>query len=255
MTTWFMRTSAYMTTECHPGSCKAAIQDPLIDNRTRGEVGPGSPALRAFGQDDKPGVRKSLSISTRSLSALAFLIAGALIAAQALYIPAKAQVAQVLMSSAWERQLSTGSPARPWPWADFTPTAKLVFPKQNRSILAVSDASGESLAFGPTLMAASVTPGERGVAVFAAHRDTHFAFLGSVKPGDEIEVQLPHGKETFRVTGSEVVRWDASGIQTHDGGMPRIALVTCWPLNAKVSGPMRYVVWAERVEPQAIATT
>jgi sortase A len=216
-------------------------------------MGPGSPALRASGLDDNQG--KPKSVSTRSLSALAILVAGALIAAQALYIPAKAQVAQVLMSSAWERQLSTGSPARPWPWADFTPTAKLVFPRQSRSILAVSDASGESLAFGPTLMAASVRPGERGVAVFAAHRDTHFAFLGSVKPGDEIEVQLPHGKETFRVTGSEVVRWDASGIQTHDGGMPRIALVTCWPLNAKVSGPMRYVVWAERVEPQAIATT
>ena len=69
-----------------------------------------------------------------------------------------------------------------------------------------------------------------------------------VKPGDEVDVQLPHGKETFRVTGSEVVRWDASGIQTHDGGKPRIALVTCWPLDAKVSGPMRYVVWAERVD-------
>lgn len=196
--------------------------------------------------------RKSFSLSPRSLSALAILIAGALIAAQALYIPAKAQVAQVLMSSAWEHQLSTGNPARPWPWADFTPAAKLSFPKQNRNILAVSDASGESLAFGPTLMADSVKPGERGVAVFAAHRDTHFAFLGDVKPGDEVDVQLPHGKETFRVTGSEVVRWDASGIQTHDGGKPRIALVTCWPLDAKVSGPMRYVVWAERVDHEPI---
>jgi sortase A len=251
MVTWFMRTGAYMATDCHPGSREAAIRDPLLNGHGPREMGPGSPALRASGRDDKQG--KPKSISTRSLSALAILVAGALIAAQALYIPAKAQVAQVLMSSAWERQLSTGNPARPWPWADFTPTAKLVFPKQNRSILAVSDASGESLAFGPTLMAASVTPGERGVAVFAAHRDTHFAFLGGVKPGDEIDVQLPHGKETFRVTGSQVVRWDASGIQTHDGGKPRIALVTCWPLDAKVSGPMRYVVWAERVDLQAPA--
>jgi sortase A len=198
----------------------------------------------------KSSVRKPFCLSTRSLSALALLIAGALIAAQALYIPAKAQVAQVLMSNAWEHRLSTGDPARPWPWADFMPTAKLVFPKQNRSVLALTDASGESLAFGPTLMAASVAPGERGVAVFAAHRDTHFAFLGDVKPGDEIDVQLPHGTETFRVTGSQVVRWDASGIQTHDGGHPRLALVTCWPLDAKLSGPMRYVVWAELVRPE-----
>jgi sortase A len=195
---------------------------------------------------------KPKSISTRSLSALALLVAGALIAAQALYIPAKAQVAQVLMSSAWERQLSTGDPARPWPWADFTPTAKLLFPSQNRSVLALTDAAGESLAFGPTLMAASVEPGDRGVAVFAAHRDTHFAFLKDVRPGDSVTVETPDGARTFIVTHSETVRWDQSGIMPHDNGPPRIALVTCWPLDAKTPGPMRYVVWAELKETRAI---
>jgi sortase A len=187
--------------------------------------------------------------SIRTLSALAILIAGALIVVQALYIPAKAQLAQVLMSNAWERQLSTGVPARPWPWADFTPTAKLVFTKQQRAILAVSDAAGEGLAFGPMLMAASALPGERGVAVFAAHRDTHFAFLSDVKPGDEVRVETPRGAAMFRVSHAEVVHWDRSGIQTHDGGPARIALVTCWPLDGKVSGPMRYVVWAELISP------
>lgn len=195
---------------------------------------------------------KPVSPSTRSFSALAILVAGALIAAQALYIPAKAQVAQVLMSGAWEHQLSTGDPARPWPWADFTPTARLSFPAQNQAVLALTDAAGESLAFGPTLMAASVQPGERGVAVFAAHRDTHFAFLKDVKPGDPIRVQTLDGLRTFAVTHAEVVRWDRSGLIPHDGGPPRIALVTCWPLDAKTPGPMRYVVWAELSEAKAI---
>lgn len=187
---------------------------------------------------------KPTDISTRSLSALALLVAGALIAAQALYIPAKAQVAQVLMSSAWERQLSTGDPARPWPWADFSPTARLSFPAQNKTVLALTDAAGESLAFGPTLMAASARPGERGVAVFAAHRDTHFAFLKDVKPGDTVTIETTDGRHTFSVTGSDIVRWDDSNIVPHDNGPPRIALVTCWPLEAKTPGPMRYVVWA-----------
>ncbi len=151
------------------------------------------------------------------------------------------------MNSAWERQLSTGDPARPWPWADFTPAARLRFETQHRSVLALTDAAGESLAFGPTLMAASVQPGDPGVAVFAAHRDTHFAFLKEVETGDEIRVETSSGAHAFRVTHSEVVRWDASGIHTHDGGPPRIALVTCWPLDAKTRGPMRYVVWAEMV--------
>lgn len=186
---------------------------------------------------------KPINLSTRSLSALALLVAGALIAAQALYIPAKAQVAQILMSSAWERQLATGDPARPWPWADFTPTARLSFPAQHQTVLALTDAAGESLAFGPTLMAASVDPGDRGVAVFAAHRDTHFAFLQGVKAGDPVTVETANGARTFTVTHSEVVRWDQSGIVPNDGGPPRIALVTCWPLDAKAPGPMRYVVW------------
>ena len=188
---------------------------------------------------------KPINLSTRSLSALALLIAGALIAAQALYIPAKAQVAQVLMSSAWERQLATGDPARPWPWADFTPTARLSFPSQDQTVLALTDAAGESLAFGPTLMAASVTPGERGVAVFAAHRDTHFVFLKGVQVGDPVSVETASGARTFTVTHTEVVRWDRSGIVPNDGGTPRIALVTCWPLEAGTPGPMRYVVWGE----------
>lgn len=190
-------------------------------------------------------------VSKRSLSALAFLIAGALLAVQALYIPAKAHVAQVLMSSAWERQLSTGDPVRPWPWADFSPAARLIFPEQHRSVLAMTDAAGESLAFGPTLMAASAQPGERGVAVFAAHRDTHFAFLGELRPGDTVEVETAEGVRVFHVTHAEVVRWDRSGIVAHDGGAPRIALVTCWPLGAMTPGPMRYVVWGELAEAAA----
>lgn len=187
-------------------------------------------------------------MNTRTLSALALLIGGGLIAAQAAWIPAKAQVAQVLMDGAWERQLETGHPARPWPWADFTPAARLEFPSLGRSVLAVSDAGGEGMAFGPIQMAAAVKPGERGVAVFAAHRDTHFAFLGDLKTGDAVIVETPEGPRSFRVTGSEVVSWDNSGIVAHDGGRPRIALATCWPLDAKTQGPLRYVVWAEAGE-------
>ena len=59
---------------------------------------------------------------------------------------------------------------------------------------------------------------------------------------DEIRVTRRDGRQVrFRVTGSEVVHWDRSGIDPQTGP-PRIALVTCWPLEAKVQGPLRYVV-------------
>jgi sortase A len=185
--------------------------------------------------------------STRTLAALAILIAGLIIVAQALWIPAKAQVAQYLMGVAWREQMATDQPTKPWPWADFTPAARLRFPTQGKQVLALTDAAGESLAFGPTLMAASASPGEPGVSIFAAHRDTHFAFLGKLKAGDTVTVQTPKALLTYKVTHTEVVRWNASGIITHDGGPSRLALVTCWPLDANFRGAERYVVWAELV--------
>lgn len=181
----------------------------------------------------------------RRLSALAILVAGLVIAAQAAFISAKAEVAQALLESSWETRPEGKAGARPWPWADFAPVARLAFP-DGRSIVALSDASGESLAFGPTLLAGSVEPGERGVAVFAAHRDTHFAGIGGLKPGDMITVETRAGGQRFTVTGSQIVRQDASGIEPMDGGAPRIALVTCWPLDGQMQGPLRYVVWARK---------
>lgn len=189
--------------------------------------------------------RRRSGPSLKSLAALALVVAGLIIAAQAAFMPAKAQAAQFLMQRAWDARLSTGEPARPWPWADFAPEARLSFPDQNQHVLALTDAAGESLAFGPTRLAASVHPGEPGVAVYAAHRDTHFRFLDRLLPGDPVVIDTPDRQLTFRVIGSSVVRWDDSDIRPRDAGRSRIALVTCWPLDAKFQGPMRYVVWAE----------
>jgi len=65
--------------------------------------------------------------------------------------------------------------------------------------------------------------------------------------GDEIRVTRRDGRTlAFRVTGTSVVRFDASGIDPGADGR-RLALVTCWPLGAKFSGPLRYVVHAELI--------
>ena len=72
--------------------------------------------------------------------------------------------------------------------------------------------------------------------------------LGDVAVGDEIGVTRRDGRKfRFRVTGTSVVRWDASGIDPHAGGR-RLALVTCWPLDSTFSGPLRYVVHAELMD-------
>ena len=99
---------------------------------------------------------------------------------------------------------------------------------------------------GPATSSARRRPASRGTAVYSAHRDTHFAFLGEVAIGDEIRVTRRDGRHVrFRVTGTSVVRWDASGIDPLAAGRG-LALVTCWPLDATFSGPLRYVVHRRR---------
>jgi sortase A len=91
-------------------------------------------------------------------------------------------------------------------------------------------------------------PAAPGTPIPSGHRAPHFAFLGDGATGDEIEVTRRDGGHfRFRVTGTSVVRWDASGIDPDADGR-RLALVTCWPLDGKFSGPLRYVVHAELVD-------
>ena len=182
---------------------------------------------------------------------LAFMAPAALVAAaglalcaQGLWIPAKAALAQVLLERAFERSVAAGRPVKPWPWADTWPVARITFPRLGRAVIVLYGASGQALAFGPGHVASTPNAGDRGTAVYAAHRDTHFALLRQVKVGDPIEVERIDGRQVqFRVTGAQVVRWDASGVDPYGPGRA-LALATCWPLDARTPGPLRYLVWA-----------
>ena len=183
-------------------------------------------------------------------SALAALIAlvGLTLVGQGLYIHAKAWLAQILLERAFSQGLATAKPVKAWGWADTWPVARIEVPRLKTSEIALAGASGEALAFGPGHLDGTPEAGEPGTAVYAAHRDTNFAFLGEVKAGDDVRITRADGKRFgFRVEGTRVVAWNASGIDPHAAGR-RLALVTCWPLDARTRGPLRYVVEARMVE-------
>ena len=122
--------------------------------------------------------------------------------------------------------------------------ARVSVPRLGKSAIVLAGASGQALAFGPGQVERTPQAGEPGTAVYSAHRDTHFAFLGEVAIGDEIIVTRRDGHDLrFRAIGTSVVHWDASGIDPAAAGR-QLALVTCWPLNGKIAGPLRYVVHA-----------
>jgi sortase A len=180
-------------------------------------------------------------------AAATLALAGLWLIGDALYIRAKAMVAQVLLDRAFVAELASGAIVKPWSWADTWPVARIEVPRLKAQAIVLAGGSGQALAFGPGHLERTPEAGEPGTAVYAAHRDTHFAFLGRVEADDEIVVTRRDGATArFRVTRTQVVRWDSSGIDSAAAGR-HLALVTCWPLDSAIPGPLRYVVHADLV--------
>jgi sortase A len=180
----------------------------------------------------------------RFASPFVVLIVGLLLVGQGAYIHAKAFVAQVLLRQAFAQTIATGHDVKPWSWADTWPIARIEIKRLHTDAIVLAGSSGQALAFGPGHVELTPDAGERGVAVYSAHRDTHFRFLKDAVVGDEIDVTRRDGRMfRYRVDGSSVVRFDASGIDLFSGGY-ELVLSTCWPFDAVTSGPDRYLLHA-----------
>jgi sortase A len=160
------------------------------------------------------------------------------------YIHAKAWLAQQLIASAWTRTLEGERAAKPWPWADTWPVARLKVIDRDIDLYVLADASGRSLAFGPGYVSGSAPIGA-GNTVIAGHRDTHFAFLRDLQPGDDLEIQTPDGREwRFQVEETHVIDSRTERLRFDDGAAT-ITLLTCYPFDALVpGGPLRYAAVA-----------
>ena len=184
----------------------------------------------------------------KHLAALALLLLGVILFGQGAYIHAKAALAQALLARAFAETVATGRVTRPWSWADTWPVARIAVPRLNVQTIALAGASGQALAFGPGHVGGTAEPGERGIAVYSAHRDTHFRFLKDVAIGDEITVTRRDGRTVrYRADRSAIVRFDQAGLDPLPGGH-ELVLSTCWPFDAVTAGPLRYLLHATLIE-------
>lgn len=179
------------------------------------------------------------------LAAIGALLAGAWLLLDAAWLVAKANLAQYLIDGAWRQQLHTGAPVRPWPWADTWPVARLRL-GSGRPLAVLAGSSGQALAFGPGLVENSGVPGSgERTTVIAAHRDTHFRTLRTLRRGARISLQDRQGRwHHYRVRGTRVVDSRRERMPIVAG--PGLMLVTCYPFEAlDAGGPLRFVVFAE----------
>jgi sortase A len=187
----------------------------------------------------------------RLLLPLLFALAGIALLGHGGYIHAKALLAQVLLERAFDAAIAIGKPVKPWSWADTWPVARIQIARLRASTIVLAGSSGQALAFGPGHVELTPDAGERGVAVYSAHRDTHFRFLRDVAIGDEIDINRSDGRRfRYRADSAAIVRYDASGIDPLTDRY-ELVLSTCWPFDALTDGPERYILHATMIGPES----
>lgn len=206
---------------------------------------PWVPTPPSLGRHGKTSLVRKLAFAAAAL----LLGLGAWQLGEGLYIHAKAQLAQVLVRSAWERTLAGERQVTPWPWADTWPVARLAAPDKSIDLYVLAGANGRTIAFGPGHMFGTALPGEKGNSVIGGHRDTHLSFLRDAKRGTELKVQRPDGVwRAYRVRAAEVLDEKDIWVTRQDGGT-RMTLITCYPFDAvRAGGPQRYVVFADAID-------
>jgi sortase A len=191
-------------------------------------------------------MRQKLRNATRTLL-VCVLLAGIAAGGEGLWIYAKAKLAQLLLEISWRSALA-GEQLRPWPWADTRAIARLTIERGGATIIVLAGASGRTMAFGPGHLDGTAMPGDVGNCVITAHRDTHFAPLRYIGPGDILTLQRPDGRTIrYRVQATRVVGKTDTSVLRQDA-RTRLTLITCYPFDAIRPGtPLRWVVVAQKV--------
>jgi sortase A len=92
-------------------------------------------------------------------------------------------------------------------------------------------------------------PWQQGNVAFAAHRDTLFRPLRNIRINDEVRVVTAHGEFLYRVRHTQIV--DPEDVRVlAPTPKPSLTLITCYPFYFVGNAPQRFVVQAERDEPE-----
>jgi sortase A len=175
------------------------------------------------------------------------LVVGCWQVGSGLWIYAKARLAQLLLQRAWSQTLAGEPAVKPWPWADTWPVARLTVPSRQIDLIVLEGAYGRTLAFGPGHVESASSGVKEGTVILTGHRDTHFAFLEEVQPGERFVLQMSDGHiRSYRIRDRHVVDSRTGGIPL-DREQTSLVLVTCYPFHTPMpGGQLRLVVTAEK---------
>ncbi len=155
----------------------------------------------------------------------------------------KATLAPILIERAFLQAVTKGSAQQPWPGADHRVHSRVQLSEGGPYIYALSDGGMRGMAFGPAAYQSGTAT------VYIAHRDTHFRPLEDSRIGDIVtQTDIQGDTRRYQVTDIWTAHKDALYLPD-SGYTDGLLLVTCYPFDALTTGgPMRYVVWATRID-------
>jgi len=166
---------------------------------------------------------------------------------QGVYIKAKAQLAQVLLESAWQKQQQDSLPYKAWSWADGYPVAKISINNETPFII-LAGASGSNLAFAPSWLVTSSDFNESGNSVVFAHNDTYFKGLEALNNESIIAIETAKAEQLrYQVKEIKVIHETNLSVLSQ-GDEDIVTLITCYPFDASIiHSDLRFVVIAKRI--------
>jgi len=136
-------------------------------------------------------------------------------------------------------------PAMPKTLTEGDLVGRLEIPRLKISVMVLEGIQSRTLRLGAGHIPGTSYPGYRGNMGIAAHRDTFFRPLSSVKENDVIKFSTPGKTTEYRVVSTSIVSPDDVEVLKAQG-KDKLTLVTCYPFYYVGPAPQRFIVTAEK---------
>jgi sortase A len=176
-----------------------------------------------------------LSILKRTL-----FILGACMLGYAAFSVVESQFTQSYETLQFDRALALAANVRAEHAAQGGPIGTLTIPSAGISAIVLEGDDSGTLKVAPGHIPGTAFPGEGGNVAIAAHRDTFFRNLETIRNGDSVKLTTLKGTYEYKIDAVEVVDPARTDV-LEPSGSPTLTLVTCYPFHWVGPAPKRFI--------------
>jgi LPXTG-site transpeptidase (sortase) family protein len=126
-----------------------------------------------------------------------------------------------------------------------SPIGLLEIPRLKLSVIVLEGSDEHTLRLGVGHIPNTALPGEAGNTGLAAHRDTFFRPLKTIRKSDVIQITTLDGTFEYHVQSIQIVDPSSTSVLKASSS-PSLTLVTCYPFYYVGSAPKRFIVHCTR---------